>query len=36
LRNAILAAALGTMFGFGLAFVREVVDSSGKRRGKTE
>jgi uncharacterized protein involved in exopolysaccharide biosynthesis len=36
LRNAILAAGLGTMLGFGLAFVREVVDSSGKRRGKTE
>jgi capsular polysaccharide biosynthesis protein len=36
LRNAILAAVFGSMLGFGLAFVREVVDSSGKPRGKTE
>ena len=36
LRNAILAAGLGTMIGFGLAFVGEVVDPSGKPRDKTE
>ena len=36
LRNAILAGGLGTMIGFGLAFVGEVVDPSGKRRDKTE
>jgi succinoglycan biosynthesis transport protein ExoP len=36
LRNAILAAVLGTMLGFGLAFVMEVLDSTGKPRGKTE
>src|SRR5215203_2532360 len=36
LRNTILAAGLGTMIGFGLAFVGEVVDPSGKPRDKTE
>jgi uncharacterized protein involved in exopolysaccharide biosynthesis len=36
LRNGILAAGLGSMLGFGLAFVMEVVDSSGKPRGKTD
>jgi capsular polysaccharide biosynthesis protein len=36
LRNGILAAGLGTMVGFGLAFVMEVVDSTGKPRGKAE
>jgi uncharacterized protein involved in exopolysaccharide biosynthesis len=36
LRNAILAGGLGTMIGFGLAFVGEVVGPSGKRRDKTE
>jgi capsular polysaccharide biosynthesis protein len=36
LRNAILAGGLGTMIGFGLAFVGEVVDPSGKPRDKTE
>jgi capsular polysaccharide biosynthesis protein len=36
LRNGILAAALGLMLGFGLAFVMEVLEPSGKPRGKTE
>jgi capsular polysaccharide biosynthesis protein len=36
LRNGILAAAFGLMLGFGLAFVMEVLDPSGKPRGKTE
>jgi capsular polysaccharide biosynthesis protein len=36
LRNGILAAAFGTMLGFGLAFVMEVLEPSGKKRGKTE
>ena len=36
LRNGILAAGLGTMLGFGSAFVMEVLQSSGKPRGKTE
>jgi uncharacterized protein involved in exopolysaccharide biosynthesis len=36
LRNGILAAGLGSMLGFGLAFVLEVVDSSGKPRGKID
>jgi polysaccharide biosynthesis transport protein len=35
LRNAILAAVLGTMLGFGLAFVMEVLEPSGKPRGET-
>ena len=35
LRNAILAAVLGTMFGFGLALVMEVLEPSGKPRGET-
>lgn len=35
LRNGILAAALGLMLGFGLAFVMEVLEPSGKPRGKT-
>ena len=36
LRNAILAAVLGTMLGFGLAFVMEVLEPSGKPRGEPE
>jgi capsular polysaccharide biosynthesis protein len=36
LRNGILAAGLGTLLGFGLAFVMEVVESSGKPRAKAE
>jgi capsular polysaccharide biosynthesis protein len=36
LRNGILAAVFGTMVGLGLAFVMEVVDSSGKERAKIE
>lgn len=36
LRNGVLAAGLGAMVGFGLAFVMEVVDSSGKKRAKSE
>ena len=36
LRNGILAAVMGTMLGFGLAFVMEVLEPSGKPRGKTE
>jgi capsular polysaccharide biosynthesis protein len=36
LRNGILAAASGLMLGFGLAFVMEVLEPSGKPRGKTE
>jgi capsular polysaccharide biosynthesis protein len=35
LRNAILAAVLGTMLGFGLALVMEVLEPSGKPRGET-
>jgi capsular polysaccharide biosynthesis protein len=35
-RNGILAAGFGTMLGFGLAFVMEVLDPSGKPRGETE
>ena len=35
LRNAILAAVLGTMLGFGLALVMEVLEPSGKSRGET-
>jgi uncharacterized protein involved in exopolysaccharide biosynthesis len=30
LRNGILAAVMGTMLGFGLAFVMEVLEPSGK------
>jgi capsular polysaccharide biosynthesis protein len=36
LRKGILAAVFGTMVGLGLAFVMEVVDSSGKERAKIE
>jgi polysaccharide biosynthesis transport protein len=36
LRNAILGAVMGAMVGFGLAFVMEVVEPSGKPRGRTE
>jgi len=36
LRNGILAAVFGLMLGFGLAFMMEVVDPSGKPQGKTE
>jgi hypothetical protein len=36
LRNGILAAAFGLVLGFGLAFVMEVLEPSGKKRGKTE
>ena len=36
LRNGILAAVMGTMLGFGLAFVMEVLEPSGKPRGRTE
>jgi capsular polysaccharide biosynthesis protein len=35
-RNGILAAVMGTMLGFGLAFVMEVLDPSGKPRGEPE
>jgi capsular polysaccharide biosynthesis protein len=36
LRNGVLAAMLGTMLGFGLAFALEVLEPSGKPRGETE
>ncbi len=36
LRNGILAAVMGTMLGFGLAFLMEVLEPSGKPRGKME
>ena len=36
LRNGILAAVMGTMLGFGLVFLMEVLDPSGKPPGKTE
>ena len=36
LRNAILAVMMGTMLGFALAFVMEVLEPSGKPRGMTE
>jgi hypothetical protein len=37
LRNGLLAAGLGTMFGFSLAFVLESLDHNGRpRRGPSE
>ena len=36
LRNGILAAGLGTLLGFGLAFLVEFLDPNGKPRRKTE
>jgi capsular polysaccharide biosynthesis protein len=34
-RNGILAAMMGSMLGFGVAFLMEVAEPSGKPRGKT-
>jgi uncharacterized protein involved in exopolysaccharide biosynthesis len=36
LRNGLLAAGLGTMLGFGLAFVLASLDHNGRLRRKTK